>query len=185
MENIDITIIERLGEHQRKAEFIHRNLEKKERRPFYVPKASYVIISIAACIALLIAVSPMLFQNDELSNLSVMTPSFTEFRSGSSHQLESLIMDGEYSQALTIVKSELSEIDKDLDSINRTNPSDEDIYLLKLFKDSKEELEWCKIYLLLKLENKEELEICCQEYLNNTELHIHDDDAKKILKKIH
>ena len=185
MENLDAVIIDRLGEHLRKAEFIHRNLEKKERRPFFVPKVRYVIISIAACVALLIAVSPALFMTGSISDISVIHPSFTEFRGGSFDRLESLINEGEYSKAMTIVESELSETDNEIDQINVYDPSDEKNYMLRLYNDRKEELLWCKIYLLLKLENKKDLEICCQDYLNNTEFHHHDDDVMRILKKIH
>lgn len=185
METIDNIIIERLGEHQRKLEFIRQNIEKEKNPHHSFNKGSYLIISIAACIAIIIAVSPFFITNEKLYSISVPPPSFTEFRSGNPDKLQSLLNEGKYSQALTIVDSALSEIDFDTQHINTKNPTAEEIYIVNLYNDSKEELEWCKIYILLKLGRKDELDECCQNYLSNKEFTLHMEDTKRILKKIH
>lgn len=185
MENIDNLIIERLGEHQRKVAFISAQLknEQVKRSPFR--KTVYAIGVIAACCAILFVVSPLLFKGNSISDMQVETPSFMEYRGSGYEKIENLINENEYSGALEVVDHELAEIEEELSSFMSTEISEEEkIYMTTLCNDKKEELLWCKIYLLMKLGRIHDLKTYCNSYLNNNDFQAHREDVKLILKKI-
>lgn len=185
MENIDALIINRLGENQRKIDFINRNLNRRNKTNLSFKKISYTVFSVAACLAIVFAVSPMLFKNNSISDISISTPSFTEYRGISLHNIESLISSGHYEEALLLVNSELTDIKNELEEITLLDMSeDERFYLTTLYSEDKEELIWSKIYLLVKLDRECELKNACRNYLNNNEFTRHRLEVENILKKI-
>lgn len=185
MENIDNLIINRLGENQRKVEFINRNINKLSKTVFSFKKISYTAFSVAACLAIIFAVSPILFKSSNISNMSVTTPSFSEYRGTSLNNIELQICSGRYEDALSSVSLELAEVEKELREISSTEMSDDEkSYTTALYKEEKEELMWCKIYLLVKLNMKGDLKHSCQNYLNNNDFKNHTSEVKSILEKI-
>lgn len=185
MENIDALIINRLGEHQRKIDFINRNINRHSDIGLSFKKISYTVLSVAACLAIVFAVSPILFKSNNISDISITTPYFTEYRGTSHSNIESLISSGRYEDALSAVNYELAEVEKELQGITSTDMSeDEESYMTGLYKGEKEELIWSKIYLLVKLNKKDDLKSACQNYLNNSDFTIHKSEVENILKKI-
>lgn len=184
MENIDDIIITRLGEHQRKSDFIRQRLERVENTPrFTINKSTYVIISAVACLAILFAISPMLLKSGSLLDMTIAEPSFSEYRGGSS-QIESLLNEKEYVRALSLVESDLTQLEKDMSSMDVTEMvEDESEYLLMQYNVEREELLWCRIYLLTKLDRKDDLQSACQDYFNDIDLQEHRKDVEKILEK--
>lgn len=185
MENIDALIINRLGEHQRKVDFINRNINRHRSADFSFKEIGYTVLSVAACLAIVFAVSPMLFKSNNISNISVTAPSFTEYRGTSLNNIESLIYSGRYESALLLVNSELTDIKSELEEISLSDMSeDEKFYMTTLCSENKEELIWSKIYLLVKLDRKNDLKNACQNYLDNKEFTRHESEVKNILKEI-
>lgn len=184
MEDIDNLIIARLGEHNRKTDFIQRNLRTQSFRHFSLRKTVYIGMSIAACLVIF-AVSTFIFKGNSLSDISMETPTFNQFRNGGSNNITSLIEQGEYTKALPIVEFKITETDEEIAHIKSVelSPEEED-YLLDLYLEEKEELLWSKIYLLVKLEKKDELKISCREYLSNKNFKSHVGSINKILEKI-
>ncbi len=185
MENIDTLIINRLGEHQRKVDFISYNLEHKRIIRSPLRKISYLSVSIAACIAILFAASPLLFKSNSLSDITVSAPSFTEYRGDGFEEIESLIKECNYIKALSLVDAELNKNANEIGAIMSADMSEEERqYTLALYNNGKKELLWSKIYLLVKLKKENDLELCCENYLRNSSFQAHRDDVEEILKII-
>lgn len=185
MENIDALIINRLGEHQRKIDFINRNLNKQRGSDFSFKRISYAVLSVAACLAIIFAISPMLFKSNNISDISVTAPSFTEYRGSSINDIEHKINRGQYEDALSSVNSELLEIENELQNMSTIEMDEaEKSYTTTLYEGEQEELIWSKIYLLIKLDRKDDLEIACHSYLNNSNFSKHILEVKNILKEI-
>lgn len=184
MENIDSLIINRLGEHQRKVDFINRNINGRSETFFSFKKVSYTALSVAACLAIVFVVSPMLFTNNDISNIAVTVPSFSDYRGTSFYNIESLISSGRYEDALSAVSLELTAVEKELQEISSTEMGDdEESYIIALYNVEKEELMWSKIYLLVKLNRKDDLKHACQNYLNNSNFVKYKSEVEKIFKK--
>lgn len=185
MENMDAIIIDRLGEHQRKVDFINRNINRRRGTIFSFKKINYTVLSIAACLAIVFAVSPMLFKSTNISDISVTAPSFTEYRGSSLNDIESKINSGHYEEALSLVNIELAKIEKELGNVSVDKMSaDEVAYTIALYEGEQEELMWSKIYLLVKLNRTNDLELVCQKYLDNSNFDNHTPEVDNILKKI-
>ena len=185
MENIDTLIINRLGENQRKIDFINRNLNRRNKTNLSFKKISYTVFSVAACIAILFAIFPQVFKGNDISSISVTAPSFSEYRGSAFNNIESLISGGRYDDALLSVNQELNALEKELRGMSLIEVSeDEESYMITLYECEKEELMWSKIYLLVKLGKKEELSTLCNNYLNNNNFAKHKSEVKNILKKI-
>lgn len=185
MENVDTLIINRLGEHQRKVDFIQRNISRSSDKKFSFVKVSYAFMSVAACVAIILAIFPMLFRTETLSDISVAMPSFSEYRGAGLSNIESLLDSEKYEEALSAVNHELVEIDNELESLSTTEMTDEEkTYAYDLYNAGKEELMWCQIYLLLKLNKVDDLKIECPKYLDNTDFKEHATEVSEILKKI-
>lgn len=184
MENMDTLIINRLGEHQRKVDFINRKL-RRNGTIFSFKKINYTVLSVAACLAILFAVSPMLFKNKNIPDISVTTPSFTEYRGYSFNEIEDKINSGLYEDALLSINSELLELENELQNMSTIEMDEtERSYTTALYEAEQEELIWSKIYLLIKLGRKDDLEIACHSYLNNSNFSKHLLEVKNILKEI-
>lgn len=185
MENLDAIIINRLGEHQRKVDYINRNINRRSETGFPFKKISYTILSVAACLAIVFAVSPMLFRSNNISETALTPPSFTEFRGTSLNNIESLINTGRYEDALLLVNSELFDIDNELESILTTNMNEDEVYYFTtLHRGEKEELLWSKIYLAVMLDRREAVLSGCLNYLNNSDFVRYRLEVENILKKI-
>lgn len=185
MDNIDALITNRLGEHQRKIDFINRNLNRRNKTDLSFKKISYTVLFVAACLAIVLAVSPMLLKNNSISDISISTPSFTEYRGTSLNNIESLINSGQYERALLLVNSELTDINNELEKIFSADMSeDEKFYMTSLYRGEKGELIWSKIFLLVKLDRTDELKHNCQSYLNDNDFTKHRSEVENILKKI-
>lgn len=184
MDNIDTLIIERLGEHQRKVDFVVKNIKGDEpkRHPFGIRK--YVILSVAACLALILAVSPILYKDNSIADMAIPSPSFDGYRGSGDNDIERLINDGDYDKALVEVDSELAELDHELTTVASKDISDELEYIKSLYISEKDELLWCKIYILVRLDKKSEVENVCRNYLDNGELSAHRKDVERTLKEI-
>lgn len=185
MENIDNFIIDRLGEHQRKIDFINRSINERGKIMFLFKRAGYTILSMAACLAAVFALFPELFKSNDISDMSLITPSFPEYRGASFANIESQISGGQYDDALSSVNLELCLIENELVKITSTEMShDEKLYMTTLYKDEKEELLWSEIYILVKLNKKDLLKLACENYLNNNDFERYRPEVAKILKKI-
>lgn len=183
MENMDTLIIDRLGEHQRKVDFILSNMENKHlsRR-----KISYLSVSIAACIAIIVAISPLLFKRNSLADIMIPAPSFTEYRGGDGYEkIEALIEKGNYNEALSLVDAELNKKALEFGAIMAADMSEEEKeYISALYNNDREELLWSKIYLLVKLEKERDLATCCDNYLKNMSFQAYRYEVEEILKII-
>lgn len=185
MENIDTQIINRLGEYQRKVDFINRNINSYGGFEFSIKRINYMVLSVAACLAIVFAISPMFFKSNNISDISVTVPSFTEYRGSSFNDIEDKINRGLYEDALSVVNTELLEIEKEFQNMSTTEmDNDEKYYTIALYEREQEELIWSKIYLLIKLDRKDDLEVACQSYLNNSNFDKHILEVKNILKEI-
>lgn len=185
MDNLDTLIINRLGEYQRKIDFINKNIRKRSEKILLFKKVSYTVLSVAACLVVLFAISPMVFKSNDISSISVTVPSFSEYRGSTFNNIESLISNGRYEDALSSVNLELSALEKEIREMSLTEMGgDEESYLITLYEGEKEELMWSKIYLLVKLGKKDELSTTCNNYLNYSSFAKHRSDVKNILKKI-
>jgi len=185
MDNIDTVIIERLGERQRKVDFIARNIDDIKSKRFSWGKTAYTIMSVAACFALIVAVTTILFRSDSISDMDVAVPSFEEYRGAGCDEIERLINTGDYEIALAKVESELKGCGSEFETIESEGGSDEEIeYMKALYAEGRDELIWCKIYLLVKLDKKSELKIACRNYLEDGELTVHKIEVEQILEKI-
>lgn len=185
MKNIDDLIVDRLGEHHRKLDFISKNMEVKKNKHFQLRKISYPLISIAACIAIMIVISPSLFRGNSISSISISDPSFTEFRGDGFEKIVSLIDEENYVEALPLIDEELNKVIVEIESIKSADMSEEEkVYVLALYDVCNEELLWTKIYLLVKLEKEMDLRLCCNNYLKNNSFQAYRAEVKKILKQI-
>lgn len=186
MENFDALIIDRLGEHQRKLDFIQENLRTERRRRPSFRKVGYAIMAAAACLAIIFVVSPMLFKSDSLSELSISVPSLSEYRgSQGSDQLIMLMENGNYTQALSAVNSALTENDREIRALSDSGMNGaEQEYMMELYNAEREELLWSRIYILVKLERVDDLKANCLYYLNDKSLREHKAEVETILSKI-
>lgn len=185
MENIDNIIINRLGEHQRKVDFIKRNVSTHSSHTFNIRKFTYTLVCAAACVALFFVISPFLSKNNSVSDISVSSPSFSEFRGAGVKEIETLLSSGQNEEALTVVNKELDELYTEVNSLSTAEMSEEEnTYMSSLYSMEIEELMWTKIYLLLKLNKAAELKDACKNYLNNSTFTAHKSEVEKILKKI-
>lgn len=185
MDSIDTLIIERLGEHQRKIDFVRQNLKKCEHDHLSLGKPTYIIMSVAACIAIIWAVSPVLFKDASVSSIEITPPSFEGYRGAGDNDIEQLINAGEYEAALVKVESELAVCENEFAIMHTAEATPEEMnYIKSLYEAETEELMWCKIYLLAKLGEKDALKRSCVNYLNNNNLTTHREEVEKILKKI-
>lgn len=184
MENIDKLIVIRLGEHQRKTDFINASLiKKKHNNPLL--RINYIVASVAASIAIIFAVSPALFHRNSDADFPISAPVFTEYRGDGYHRIEQLINDGDYNDALLLIDENLNSIEAEIKDISYSTDTDkeEQTYLFSLYNVYKEELLWCKIYLLFKLNDKKGLKESCNNYLGNSTFIAHRDEVMKILQK--
>lgn len=185
MENIDNLIINRLGEHKRKVDFIEKNINSRRENHFSLRRYSYLILSAAACVAIILAISPMLFKSNSVSDLTLTPPSFAEYRGSSLNKIEFLLNNEQYMDALSTVDFELVELDKDIEFLYSAEMSEEEkIFSISLYNEEKEELMWSKIYLLVKLNREDDLRVSCQNYLKNSDFKKYDSEVDMILKKI-
>ncbi|MCM1140934.1 MAG: hypothetical protein NC453_20380 [Muribaculum sp.] len=184
MDNIDNLIIDRLGERQRKIDFITRNYEKKASLKSWQRKV-YVIMSVAACAALIFTISPLLLKQNSVSDISISAPSFDQYRGAGGKDIELLIETGNFEEALIQVNSELEMCETELSVLAADEVSSEEKkYITTLHIIDKDELLWCKIYLLVKLGKKSDIEKMCDNYLKDNRLTIHREEVKQLLKKI-
>lgn len=185
MDSLDLLIIDRLGEHKRKADFISRNL--RERCGNHIPYAKivYAILSVAACLVIAMAISPLLFNGGSLQRISITEPSFTGYRGNGYNRIETAINDGNYDAALSMVEVALSETERKIDVLSDAASGDEETeYLTALANDEKEQLLWAKIYLSVKLNKKDTLITACHKYLDNSMFYVHKKEVEHILKII-
>lgn len=186
METTDTLIIQRLGEYQRKREFITRNLNQ-QRNVWETPKrVFYYLAAAAACIAVAVAVLPGLLGSNSLSSLNLAEPSFSEYRGGGQYSdIAQAIEANEFDKALSLTNSTIAEVEAEQAAIIATEDGDEEKeYLLALGSESLDELYWTKIYLLAKLGKKDALRQCCANYLDVNQFGRHCEEVQKILGKI-
>ena len=184
MDNVDTLIIERLGEHQRKVDFVVKNMKKNGPNRHAFGKSTYVILSVAACLALILAVSPI-FKDNSIADMAIPSPAFDGYRGSGDNDIERLINDGDYEKALVEVQKELTILDHELTTFDTPKASSEESeYIKSLYISEKDELLWCKIYILVRLDKKSEVENVCLNYLDDAELTAHRKDVERTLKEI-
>ncbi|MGM9815937.1 MAG: hypothetical protein ACI304_02615 [Lepagella sp.] len=184
MEDIDAIIIDRLGEHQRKVEFVTENLTraKARRHPLRGMKTS--MIWAAASLLIILLISPMIIKSIGGSSDSLTEPTFSEYRGAGSNEIEALIKAGEYEKALETTERELATIHRELDAIPTSEMSlEEREYTLALYDAELEEMLWCKIYLLHQLERQSDLDACCKEYLSHESFSKNRKEVEGLMKK--
>lgn len=185
MENIDTLIINRLGEHQRKVDFINCYFNRRSNTMMSFKKISYSLLSIAACLAIVAFISPILFNSDNFSNLKIPMPSFQEYRGTTFRNIELHINNEQYEDALSSINLELIDVESELRDISSIEMSeDEEAYLTSLYRGEQEELIWSKIYVLAKLGKKNQLKDTCIKYLHNNDFRQYKSDVENILSKI-
>lgn len=200
MDNPDKLIISRLGEHQRKLDFIVRcerdekcdnvhgeksgNSGGKRHIPSVFRKTMYALISAAACAVVFLIVYPML-KSGSLSEMQLPQPALSEYRGAGMSRLSLLMEEKKYEEALQLTDVELFALDSEISEIAGPDASiEEKRYAEALYGASREDLLWCKIYILTRLEKENDLKICCEEYLHNSDYETYKDDVEKIMKKM-
>lgn len=185
MENLDKLIADRLGEHQRKVDFVSERMNQKQADGSKWSKWR-VTLSVAASIAIIIALYPMLTQRG--GGMDVTPPDFTEYRGGSAgfEEIEHLIAAENYDKALAVVNQKIidMEVDHILFAPGKKADKAEAEYEEALYHSRREELMWSEIYLLVKIDEPDELSLSCRKYLEEPSYNVHREEVEKIFKKI-
>lgn len=184
MENIDSLIISRLGEHRRKVDFINSSMKARQLKSNLFHKMGPAILSVAACAIILLTIFPQILMNDPFPEISISAPEFPEYRGDGYDSIAAAIRSGNYTEALSLVDGALSDTEAELALLSPDDePDKENEYLIALYNETNENLLWCKIFLLVNLERKDDLAACCDKYLKNSSFTTHRTEVKKILEK--
>ena len=185
MEYIDNIIINRLGERQRKVDFINKNIRRRNGMNYSFRRIGYTMVSVAACAVIIFVMSPILFKSHSISDTPMATPSFTEHRGTGNNEIESLLSSEKNQEALLVVNRELDELKREIQSLPLSEMSEEEKrYTTDLYEGKLEELLWCKIYLLVKLDRKDDLRDACRNYLINSNFSLHKTEVESIMERI-
>ena len=153
----DTLITQRLGELKRKQDFTARQLAQTKKGTHIMPWVS----AAAAVLILAIIASVTIFRNP-FDGIVLDAPDFTEYRGSQASEIEYCIQAGDWSSALAATEAELGE----LRPFSADGIADEEReYLDALYKNRLEELQWTRIYLLVKLEDREAVLDACDTYL--------------------
>ncbi len=184
MNNIDSLIIRRLGEHQRKVDFINSNMKTQQSKSNLFHKMVPAILSVAACAIILLTIFPQIFMNDSFPEISISAPEFSEYRGNGYDSIAAAIRSGNYTEALSLVDGALLDTEVELALLSLADEANkENEYLIALYNETNENLLWCKIFLLVNLERKDDLVASRDKYLKNSSFTMHRAEVKKILEK--
>lgn len=184
MENLDSIIIQRLGEHHRKSEFIKRHNSSHHKYNLLRP-ISYGVISAAACIAIIMFFSPHLFKPDPFSNISISEHVFDGYRSASEKQIEDAIQSCDFETALHLTNLSIEKSEKEINYLTSLNKTDSETeFLIIVETENLEYLYQKKFHILIKLKKKDEFIATCNKYLSANYLYAFKDEIRVILEKI-
>lgn len=180
-------IVARLGERQRKLDRI-KELEKSRRNHTakIVRVMSYAGLSAAACIAIVFAVMPGLLSHNRLDGLDLVAPTFAEYRGGSSNPIEEAIQGGDFALALDLTDEAITQSELNIkEYISSGNENIEEAeYMIAIEREYLETIIWTRIYVLVQMEDENNLMSACEAYLEDSDFQVYRDEVEKILKKI-
>ncbi len=191
-------IVSRLGERQQKLELMAQweksgsvdvtpaSAQEKHKARI---RSLYYITVVAACIAIVLWMVPWGGRQDLISELGIGTPELTAYRAANAEteQIDTLIKDEKYQDALNIVTTALKKSEAELEVLEdfvETQADDESLYELDAEMQLNSELRWTRIYLLLKLDMKKEARKEVKDYLRYPDYCQHLDEAKALKKTL-
>ncbi len=180
-------IVARLGERQRKLSRI-KELEKskKNHTAKVIRVMSYAGLSVAACVAIVFAVMPGLSGYNRLDGLDLATPSFAEYRGGSSSPIEEAIQSCDFATALELTDESIAQSELSIKEYRSSGSEnvEESKYMIAIEKEYLETLIWTRIYVLVQMKDEMNLIPACEAYLEDIDFQLYRGEVEKILKKI-
>lgn len=189
--DVDKVIVARLGERQRKMErmgAIETAVARKRKRDLSI---LYTAISIAACVALVVIVNPFAGSEGQQvtegyrKELAMARPDFSTFRAAlpELNQVEALIDEGKYYEALDLIEVELKESDRKIKYAEKEPCYDDEewMYEYRAEKLLNDELRWTYIFLLVIVDCDHDAIKELKRYLKDEEFCLHREDAKDML----
>lgn len=153
-------------------------------KAFNTRKWLYVLLAIAACVGILFAVLPMFQKKSVIDELGIKRPRVAKFRAAIPElaEVETLMNNDEYYDAIDIVEGLLKESDKSISGYDKEqlNVDEELMYEYQLQKMVTDELRWTYIYLLVVLESERSAIKELKKYLGD-EACVHREEAEDML----
>lgn len=184
-ESVQMKIVERLGERDRKIEKMN-GMERAARKARI---SLYTAMSVAASLLLVVALNPFASSgSDVIEELGIMQPAFGNYRASVEGvaDVEEFIGAGEYYKALDLVEELLKDSERSIKQAEKEPLFDDEewVYEYKSEKLFNAELRWTYIYLLVVIECERDAAKELKRYLKDTEFCLHKADAEKLLKAL-
>lgn len=181
----DNRIVERLAERERKLEKIGVWNRNSSRGRYSV----YSMIAVAACIALVIVLSPFdAGKGNVMEELGIEHPRFGGFRAASAElvEVERLLDDGKVYEALDMNEGLLKKSDKDIKELENAPMYDDEEWMYEYQSEKlyNGELRWSYIYLLVVVECENTAVKELKKYMKEMEFCTHHDEASRLLKAL-
>lgn len=184
-DNIQLRIIDRLGSRQAKIEKIAL-WERGKRRSL---RTLYVALSAAACIALAVVSTDVFHSGPDgasvIEQLGIEAPTMAPFRAAMPEvaEIERLMDEGEYYEALDIAGVALKKSNKAVKEYEKIlSPDEETEYEYKYEKLLNSELRWTYIYLLVIADCERDAVKELKKYLKDDEFCLHRDEAESMVR---
>lgn len=184
LNGVDERIVSRLGARNEKMERMEAwdRAARRRRRLAYL-----TVAAVAACLALIVVVNPFSSGN-VMDELGIQRPSTLEFRAAVPEldEVDRLIDNGKYYEALDIAEAELKGSDMRLKELARLDiENDEELqYEYRCEKLLNSELRWAYIYLLVMAECDRTAVKELKRYLRDDEFCTHRKDAENLLRAL-
>lgn len=156
MEQNDNIIIERLGELRRKQDFTSAMMAET-RRTRTMPW-----VSAAAAVLVLAVIVSVTMMRSPFDGIALPEPDLTEYRGSQASEIQYSIEAGDWLSALEATEAELDSL-RPFDAQGLSD--DERDYLDALYNTRLEELQWTRIYLLVKLDKRDDIRQASGQYL--------------------
>lgn len=151
---------------------------------------SAIALSLAACLAIVIYVAPWATKTVEqspLDALDIALPTLTEYRAGSatSAEIDSLMSAQQYETSLALIERALVLADEELATLKESNSDGTDetiLYEEELMEAHHYQLQWMRIYVLVRLERNKEAISALTQYV--TIIGDHQAEAKQLLERL-
>lgn len=184
LNGVDERIVSRLGARNEKME----RMEAWDRAARRRSRLAYLTVAaVAACLALIVVVNPFSSGN-VMDELGIQRPSTLEFRAAVPEldEVDRLIDNGKYYEALDIAEAELKGSDMRLKELARLDiENDEELqYEYRCEKLLNSELRWAYIYLLVMAECDRTAVKELKRYLRDDEFCTHRKDAENLLRAL-
>lgn len=189
MDNLDLLIVERLGERDRKIKRIEKwNTYNSGLKTTY---AVISVLSVAACLAFVFLVASPWTDNESGDNINDLDISLDRnyFRSADSEMKEVMgsIDKKQYEIAIQQCKELLEQSDIILSQLESNKPNvmdEEQEYELEMQKAENEEIRWTYIFLLVKNNEATEALEHLDRYIEGSNRSAHMDEALALREKI-